>query len=321
MLTYHDYSEIANEGLLAFQYPEKPESLYAPIKYAISCGGKRLRPVLTLAACHALGHRPEEALPQAVAVEMFHNFTLLHDDVMDHADMRRGNPTVHKKYGENTAILSGDAMLTLATMHAGDGFEGYRHQQLCELFNRTALEVYAGQQYDMEFEQRLDVTIDEYMEMIRLKTSVLLGCACCMGAIAADSDKEMQNAFYRYGERLGLAFQLRDDLLDTYGDPKTFGKEIGGDIMNDKKTWLLITAMAEDATGVIAEQISNPSPREEKITAVREAYNLLNLRSRCENLIKHYSDMAIDALKPLELNHESLEFFTNLALKASNRNN
>jgi len=319
MLTYNDYSEIVNEGLKAFNYPSHPQSLYDPIRYAIDCGGKRLRPVLTLAACQALGHKPEEALPQAIAIEMFHNFTLLHDDVMDRADVRRGRPAVHAKFGEASAILSGDAMLTLATMTAGEGFEGYRHRQLCEFFNHTALEVYAGQQYDMDFEKRTDVTVDEYMEMIRLKTSVLLGCACCMGAVVADSDKEMQHAFYRYGERLGLAFQLRDDLLDTYGDPATFGKEIGGDIVNDKKTWLLITAMAEDATEVIAKQIADPSPREEKVAAVREAYNLLELPRRCSELIEHYSNMAIDALKPLELNEEALNFFTSLALKASTR--
>lgn len=320
MLTYNDYYQIVNEGIKAFKYPATPEALYAPVRYAVDCGGKRLRPILTVAACQALGHRPEEALPQAVAIEMFHNFTLLHDDVMDQADLRRGRPTVHAKYGEASAILSGDAMLTLATMTAGDGFDGYRHRQLCELFNHTALEVYAGQQYDMDFEKRTDVTVDEYMEMIRLKTSVLLACACCMGAIVADADKEMQHAFYRYGERLGLAFQLRDDLLDTYGDPATFGKEIGGDIVNDKKTWLLITAMAEDATGVIAKQIADPSPKEVKIKAVREAYDLLGLPRRCSELIDHYSEMAVDALKPLKLNEEAEKFFTDLARKASTRN-
>lgn len=213
----------------------KPEGLYKPIVYGLEQGGKRLRPVILLAACDAVGGDSAKALPQAAAIEMYHNFTLLHDDVMDKADLRRGKPTVCNKWDDNTAILSGDTMLTLATQLVVDGVEPQKAMRLLKEFNETAIGVYEGQQYDMEFEARTDVTIDEYMEMIRLKTSVLLAGAARIGAVMGDADERNANALYDFAVNLGLAFQLQDDWLDVYGDPDVFGKAIGGDIMNNKK--------------------------------------------------------------------------------------
>lgn len=212
-----------------------PEGLYKPIVYGLEQGGKRLRPVILLAACDAVGGDSAKALPQAAAIEMYHNFTLLHDDVMDKADLRRGKPTVCNKWDDNTAILSGDTMLTLATQLVVDGVEPQKAMRLLKEFNETAIGVYEGQQYDMEFEARTDVTIDEYMEMIRLKTSVLLAGAARIGAVMGDADERNANALYDFAVNLGLAFQLQDDWLDVYGDPDVFGKAIGGDIMNNKK--------------------------------------------------------------------------------------
>jgi len=315
---YSQYLAMIGEAISKLRLPEKPAGLYDPITYTLDCGGKRLRPVLTLAACQALGKDPMTAIHQAIAIEMFHNFTLLHDDVMDKADVRRGRPTVHVKWNEQTAILSGDAMLTTSTMllavKAGD-----KLATALELFNGTAMNIYEGQQFDMDFETRTDVTVEEYMEMIRLKTSVLLGCACAMGALMADAPMETQIRFFDYGVNLGLAFQLQDDYLDTYGDPATFGKAIGGDILNDKKTWLLIMAMNEDKTGTIRSLLGSDIAPEEKIAKVREVYNTLNLPERIHELISAYIDTAIKCLDHLELSPEARVFFMDLALKSASR--
>lgn len=297
------------------EYPKEPKGLYDPIKYSLEEGGKRLRPLLTLATCDVLGGDIEVAKNQAIGVEMFHNFTLLHDDVMDKADVRRGKPTVHRKWNEATAILSGDAMLTLASQYMAKG-DVTKIWDVLSLFNTTAMEVYQGQQYDMDFERRLDVSVDEYIEMIRLKTSVLLGCACKLGAIMAGAFDSERNAFYKYGEKLGLAFQLQDDYLDTYGDPSVFGKKIGGDIINDKKTWLLISAIAEDNTGEIKSMIGVDIDHEKKIERFRYVYDKLNLATRCQDLMKKYSQEAIDALKTIGLSDSDMNFFKELAQKA-----
>ncbi|MCM1478008.1 MAG: polyprenyl synthetase family protein, partial [Bacteroides sp.] len=300
-------------------YPAEPAGLYAPIKYVLDGGGKRIRPVLTLATCEALGANPEVAVNQAMGVEMFHNFTLLHDDVMDHADMRRGRPTVHVKWDERTAILSGDAMLTLSNMLMGMDCTDAQYRLVMKLANKTAMEVYEGQQYDMDFEFRNDVSIDDYLTMIRLKTAVLLGCACGMGVIMAGGDQRTAQAMYAYGERLGLAFQLRDDYLDTYGDPIFFGKEIGGDIVNDKKTWLLITALAEDTTGTIADEIQRPSEPNEKIERVRKVYDRLQLPLRCQQLIDSYVDAAVAQLDSVNMTPAAKNFFVQLAEQSRSR--
>lgn len=309
-----------NSAISKIKYPDEPSGLYEPIKYTLCDGGKRLRPLLTLATCDALGGDIDGAKNQAIGVEIFHNFTLLHDDVMDNADMRRGKATVHRKWNEATAILSGDAMLTLATQFMTKG-DGTKIWDVISLFNTTAMEVYQGQQYDMDFEKRLDVTVDEYLEMIRLKTSVLLGCACKLGAIMAGAFDSEQKAFYKYGVKLGLAFQLQDDFLDTYGDPNIFGKKIGGDILNDKKTWLLISALNEDNSGKLKEIIGNKeiAPKE-KIAQVKSIYDNLNLGNRCKELMEQYATEAIDALKTVGLSDTDLEFFKKMASDAIGRN-
>lgn len=318
MKEYSEYLQIIKDAISNLRLPEQPAGLYDPIRYTLDCGGKRLRPVLTLAACEAMGKEPMTAIHQAIAIEMFHNFTLLHDDVMDKADVRRGRPTVHVKWNEETAILSGDAMLTTSTMLLAVK-AGEHLAQALELFNGTAMNIYEGQQYDMDFESRNDVTVEEYMEMIRLKTSVLLGCACAMGALMADAPFETQVRFFDYGVNLGLAFQLQDDYLDTYGNPETFGKAIGGDILNDKKTWLLIMAMNEDATGTVRSLLGNNSNPEEKISKVRAVYDALNLPERIHELISAYIDTAIKNLDNIELSPEARVFFMDLALKSATR--
>ncbi len=318
MHTSQYLADYINKALTEIKYPESPQGLYAPIKYTLEGGGKRIRPVLALAVCDALGGNIDDVLYQALGIEMFHNFTLLHDDVMDKADMRRSRPTVHVKWNESTAILSGDAMLTMATQlvsrQAGD-----KISLVMDLFNRTAMEVYEGQQYDMDFECRRDVTVEEYIKMIGLKTSVLLACACEMGALMAGADIKVRKSFYHYGLKLGLAFQLQDDYLDTYGDPKVFGKKIGGDILNDKKTWLLISALAEDSTGRLSQIIGTQMPAEEKITTVRGIYDKLGLAQHCHALITQYAADAIAELDNVEISDEARMFFADLARQSCNR--
>lgn len=314
MQTYDDYLSRIEDYLKTVAEPKNPDNLYIPIRYTLEGGGKRLRPVLTLAACEAMGANAADAINQAAGIEMFHNFTLLHDDVMDHADMRRGRATVHRRFGESSAILSGDAMLTLASQLIVKGAsECPSMLPQIRLFNKTAMEIYEGQQLDLDFEDRLDVSVDEYLEMIRLKTSVLLGSACAMGALVANADNRSVTAFYRYGEKLGLAFQLQDDLLDTFGDPIVFGKEIGGDIVSDKKTWLLITALAEDTDGELLNEIQNPSPKDEKIRRVVRIYERLDLAERCRALIDCFVGQAIAELNSISLSHPARDFFAVLA--------
>lgn len=314
MLTTSDYLNQIEKGISELRFPSRPEGLFRPIEYTLENGGKRLRPVLCLAAADACGLPPQMAINQALGLEMFHNFTLLHDDVMDRADMRRGRPTVHCKWNENTAILSGDAMLTAATslvaMEAGEHLG-----EVLGLFNLTAMQIYEGQQYDMDYESRQDVTVEEYLSMIRLKTSVLLGCACSMGAIMADATKETREALYDFGAFLGLSFQLRDDYLDTFGDPKVFGKNIGGDIMNDKKTWLLINAMADPE---MARWLGKPASSE-KIEAVTAIYRRLGLDTKCQEVISAYAAKAIEALSKARLSDEAFTFFKELTGRLSGR--
>ncbi len=311
MYTSEYLIEYINKAIKGIEYPAEPKGLYEPIRYTLDGGGKRLRPVLTLAACAALGGDIDVAKHQALGIEMFHNFTLLHDDVMDKADMRRGKPTVHRQWNESTAILSGDAMLTMASRLMGT-CDVAKMGEVLSLFNRTAMEVYDGQQYDMDFERRLDVTVEEYIDMIRLKTSVLLGCACEMGSIIAGADKYERQLFYEFGLKLGLAFQLQDDYLDTYGDPAVFGKKIGGDILNDKKTWLLISAMNEDKTGRLSRLVGADIDPQEKIQAVTAIYDELNLGKRCHELIDSYAAEAIETIKKIDMSDGALAFFINL---------
>lgn len=318
MLTSAEYLSMVNDAIGRLQLPSQPQGLYEPVRYMLEGGGKRLRPVLTLASCQSMGADPMKAIHQAIAIEMFHNFTLLHDDVMDRSDMRHGRPTVHVKWNESTAILSGDAMLTTATMLLAIK-AGEKLSSALELFNGTAMNIYEGQQLDMDFESRMDVTVQEYMEMIRLKTSVLLGCACGMGALMGDGDFDTQVEFFNFGVNLGMAFQLQDDLLDSFGDPKVFGKPIGGDILNNKKTWLLIQALHEDSSGRLSEIIANPPADDEKIRIVKEMYVSLGLVDGINELIRAYIDTAVTSLDVLPITSEARAFFLKLALDTASR--
>ena len=322
MLTFNEYLERVNNAIKAIPYPQQPSHLYEPITYTMDLGGKRLRPVLVLMACDAVGGDINRAITPAIGLEMFHNFTLLHDDVMDKADIRRGKPTVHVKWDDNTAILSGDAMLTMATQLIAQSPADVM-PQVMDLYNRTAMEIYEGQQYDVDFETRTDVTVDEYIEMIRLKTSVLLGCACKMGALIGGADEATARLFYKVGENLGLAFQLQDDMLDVWGDEATFGKAIGGDIMNNKKTFLLINAM-QRATGdhkvELSLWLSTPNAsRAVKVPAVTAIYDALNLRSLSLDAINRYNDEALEALSKIAISDEARSEFANFITRLVKR--
>lgn len=319
MFSIEYFQEQVEQALGSLQYPSTVPRLYGPIRYTLQGGGKRIRPVLLLACAASFGMKPQEVMNQALGVEMFHNFTLLHDDVMDNASVRRGRPTVHKRWGTPAAILSGDAMLTMATQLVAATTPD-RLAEVLALFNTTAMEIYQGQQLDMDFESRSDVSVEEYMEMIRLKTSVLLACACRMGALVAGADARSCDALYRYGERLGLAFQLQDDYLDTYGDPAVFGKEIGGDIVNEKKTWLWINAMAEEGMRM-NDVIDRNLTDYRKIDEVKAIYNELHLPQRSHELIRRYASEAIAALDDAALAPEPKQFFKGLALKLIDRTN
>ena len=318
MVTLKEISALIDQGIANLPIPAKPEGLYGPIRYTMESGGKRLRPTLLLTCAAACGGDIKKSLPQALGLEMFHNFTLLHDDVMDNAEVRRGRPTVHRRWNRNTAILRGDAMLTLASQLMGDCDKAIL-PEVMNLFNKTALEVYEGQQLDMDYESRLDVTIPEYIDMIRLKTSVLLACACRMGVLTAGGSEKLMDDLYEYGESLGIAFQLQDDYLDTFGDPLVFGKETGGDILNEKKTWLWISACNEDESGVMQEAIAGKFNEDDKVKNVREVYRRLELDKRIVDLIGVYSNMALDALSRTGLGHEEKEILTGLTRSLATR--
>lgn len=322
MYTPKELLDMVNGAIEKLPYDRKPQSLYAPIRYVLSLGGKRIRPVLMLLAYNLYREDVQSILTQAVAIETYHNYTLLHDDLMDNADMRRGHLTVHKKWDANTAILSGDSMLVMA----------YQRMENCApeklgavlgLFTETALEIGEGQQYDMDFERRSDVTVEEYVEMIRLKTSVLLACALKIGAILGDAPKDDADNLYRFGERIGLAFQLQDDLLDVYGDANVFGKRIGGDIASNKKTFLLIQAFnnadgrqkAELNRWISAERFD----RDEKVKAVRGIYDEIGVREMCLELINSYYEESRHFLQNVALPDDRKVHLRDFALSMLNR--
>lgn len=304
MKSLQKYFDTIESALADIEYAASPDGLYAPVRYELSLGGKRVRPLLTLLACEMFGGDCRSALHAAVGLEVFHNFTLLHDDVMDKADVRRGKPTVHKVWDENRAILSGDAMEIIAFRYIARTAAPHTGAVI-DWFLKTALEICEGQQYDMEFETRDDVTEAEYIEMIRLKTAVLLGGALKIGAIIGGADSADADRIYRFGESLGLAFQLQDDWLDVYGDPARFGKKIGGDILNNKKTYMLINAQRR-AEGADAEELSHwlsatgydPA---EKIAAVTALYNRVGAGELCLQQVDAYSRRAIEALREIAL--------------------
>lgn len=296
--------ETIEKYLSNISYPTQPEGLYEPISYVLSMGGKRLRPTLLLLSYSLFKDDIDTALPLAIGLETYHNHTLLHDDLMDNADVRRGKPTVHKKWDANTAVLSGDAMLIIAFRHFIEArCEG--KEQILKLFANTALEICEGQQYDVNFERRTDVTESEYMEMIRLKTSVLLACAAKAGALAAGASPEDADTLYRFAEKMGLAFQVQDDWLDVYGDPKVFGKKIGGDILCGKKTYLLINALnradAADKQRLLALLADGEMPAGEKIAAVTHIYDALGISPLTLQTIDNLYKEALAALDALSL--------------------
>lgn len=306
MRTFEEICRTIEEALARLTFDQPPRSLFDPITYTLSLGGKRIRPALALMACDLFGGKNEDVLQPALGLEVFHNFTLLHDDLMDEADRRRDKPTVHKLWNPNVAILSGDAMLICAYQLVAKAND----KAILELFSRTALEICAGQQYDMEFESRSDVTEEEYLEMIRLKTAVLLACALKVGAMIGGASTADADALYDYGIHIGLAFQLQDDLLDVYGDPKTFGKNIGGDILCNKKTFLLINALSaasEEQRQVMEDWMARKTyDAQEKIAAFTNLYNELSIRDLTERRIEDYYRMANEDLVRLSIAPETL---------------
>ena len=311
-----------NEAIAGLDWSKEPQGLYAPIAYALSSGGKRLRMQLVLAGCRLVGGNEQDALPFAEAIEVFHNFTLLHDDVMDRADVRRGMPTVHVKWNDNTAILSGDQML-IEAYHLLEGVPTEHLPQLLRLFTKTATEICEGQQYDVDFEQRDDVQIADYIEMIRLKTSVLLAAALQGGAIIGGATPAEQEALYNYGIHLGLAFQIQDDLLDCFGDPQTFGKAIGGDISCNKKTYLMLTALKNADAAQRAEidrWLAQLTPSAEKIQAMKELFVATRAREAAEQAIAQHTQQALACLKQLPQNHET-HHLVQMARSLANRQN
>jgi len=322
MKSFEELLRMINSALENLSWEREPQGLYAPISYTLNLGGKRIRPALTLMACNLYSDNPEAALHPALGIEVFHNFTLLHDDIMDRATIRRGQPTVHVKWNDNTAILSGDVMQIASYMLVSES-PSHVLKPVLDLFSRTAVEICEGQQYDMEFEQRGEVSATEYIEMIRLKTAVLLGCALKTGAIIGGAETNDANHLYAFGENIGLAFQLMDDVLDVYGDEKTFGKKIGGDILCNKKTYLLIHALqlAKGETASTLQALMNGSSAtpEEKIDGVRAVYDQLGVRQIALDAMEMYYQKALEHLAKVSVPDTRKSILLRLARDLMNR--
>lgn len=310
-----------NHEIAKLNWEREPKGLYAPIAYTMAAGGKRVRPQLAMIACGIFGGNEQEVAPAAMALEVFHNFTLLHDDVMDKAEVRRGRPTVHIQWNENTAILSGDQMMIEAYKLLAEVPADKLHKVL-RLFNKMATEICEGQQYDVDFESQEHVTIEEYLKMIRLKTSVLLATALQIGSYLAGANEAQQEALYQLGINVGLAFQIQDDILDVWGDPKTFGKAVGGDISCNKKTYVYLTAqkLADDE---LTEELhqwygSVLDDNTEKIAAVKGIFEQLNVRAACEAVVEDYTQKALLILDTLPQN-AATEQLRQLANKLNTR--
>jgi geranylgeranyl diphosphate synthase type II len=309
------FSEKINALAAGQQFGNEPETLYEPLRYIMSLGGKRIRPQLAALGCYLFTDEVEKALLPAVGIEVFHNFTLMHDDIMDNAPLRRGKPTVHEIWGANTALLSGDVMLVKAyelIMQVDDSIL----RSVLQAFNKTAAEVCEGQQLDMSFEQKKWVTTEEYLHMIRLKTAVLLGFSLQMGAMIAQTTAENAHLLYEVGVNAGVGFQLQDDILDVYGDAAKFGKQVGGDIIANKKTFLLISALKK-ATGKTSENLqywltATEFDKQEKVAAVKAIYNELNVREEAEKVMNNYFEQSFQALEQLTAPAERKELLYNL---------
>lgn len=319
-----DIANLVQKFFVDQDWKAEPHNLYDPIDYAMQSGGKRLRPNLVLMAANLYNADVEKLLVPAAAMEVFHNFTLLHDDVMDHAEVRRGRPTVHKKWDVNTAILSGDAMLVRAYQMLADSVEDKYMRSALNLFSKTALEVCEGQQYDADYEHTKDVSLEDYYKMIRLKTGVLLAACIKMGALLAGADEEDQENLYEFGINVGMAFQIWDDYLDCYGDEKTFGKKIGGDILCGKRSFLLVNALKEGKVSQVQtiHQLlgSNKIADEQKITTIIDMYNQLGLPARCKDAMKEYYDRAIEYLDKVKKTDAEKKIFVQFANAMMGRN-
>jgi len=324
MKTFKEIAQIISTEIDQIDWNKEPRGLYEPIGYVLSLGGKRIRPALTLMACDLFSEDVQVAVNTAIALEVFHNFTLLHDDIMDRADVRRGRPTVHKKWDDNTAILSGDVMQIASYQFIAKTPSQYLKPVL-DLFSQTAAEICEGQQYDVDFENREVVKAEEYLEMIRLKTAVLLGCALKTGAWIGGAGEEDAQLLYDFGINIGLAFQLKDDLLDVYGDEKTFGKKIGGDILCNKKTYLLIHAL-ELAKGDDVTELHNwllnsdENLSEEKIKAVTSVFDRLGVKTICEDKMQFFYSKAIAKLDKVAVLDNKKQELRKLADKLMFRN-
>lgn len=323
MQTISHYQDLISKHFETLHYQKEPNNLYEPIRYILSLGGKRLRPVLTLMATEIFDVNCQKALEAATAVEVFHNFSLIHDDIMDDAPLRRGHETVHEKWDINTGILSGDAMLILAYQYF-EAYEPHVFQELAKLFSKTALEVCEGQQYDVDFETRDDVTIAEYLKMIEYKTAVLVGAAMKMGAIVAQTSDENKNLIYNFGLNLGLAFQLQDDYLDAFGNPETFGKQVGGDIIENKKTYLYLKAM-DFATISEKEQLLHlfsiqPHDNEDKINSVKAIFNQTGAAEATQKAIQAYTFKAFETLETMAISQDKKKLLKAFGEKLMSRN-
>ena len=316
MRKLEDLQTVISNAVTQLSFPLHPAELYEPLTYILSIGGKRMRPALLLMACDLFGGDIDEALSPALAIEVFHNFTLMHDDIMDNAPLRRGKTTVHEKWNQNVAILSGDVML----------IEGYKLmmrvknsllRQILDIFNETAVGVCEGQQIDMEFENRTDVAIDEYINMIRLKTAVVLGGALKIGALIGGATQQDADLLYDFGENLGVAFQLQDDILDVYGNPEKFGKQVGGDIISNKKTYLLIKALelATGETAIHLNRLLNQTKFDgvEKVKEVTSIYDTLNIRQQSENEMHKYADQAFRSLDLINIPEDHKQYLRDFA--------
>lgn len=325
MQKIQEYIALINKELASIDYTKKePKELYLPIKYALELGGKRLRPAMLLLATDLFNGKTEDAVNAALAIEIFHNFTLLHDDIMDNAPLRRGNPTVFKKWNTNIAILSGDVMFVDAIQFLAKSNPKYL-SEILNLFNSTAIEVCEGQQLDMNFETKEAVSIDDYLKMIELKTAVLLATSLKIGAVLADANKEDANHIYEFGKNLGIAFQLMDDILDLYGNPEKFGKQIGGDVIANKKTYLLLKAkeLAKDnlkkelnfcLTSAVLDKVS-------KVKRVTKIFDTLKIKQRAEDEMNLFYNTAIAHLDSVNAPQEKKKLFEDFAQTLMNREN
>jgi len=312
----HDLQALISSSVNQLSYPDYPAQLYEPISYILSLGGKRMRPALLLMACELFGGDVNKAIPPALAIEVFHNFTLMHDDIMDKAPLRRGKTTVHERWNQNVAILSGDVMLIQGYMLMMQ-VDNSILRQVLDIFNQTAVGVCEGQQIDMEFETRDVVDINEYINMIRLKTAVVLGGALKIGALIGGAPQQDADLLSAFGEQLGIAFQLQDDILDVYGDPEKFGKQVGGDIISNKKTYLLIKALelAQGEQAIELNALLNASHLDnaEKVSAVTRIYNELDIRQYAETAMQTYADKAFEALEQINLPNEHKQYLHHFA--------